>query len=99
MEIITVIISGLFSSICVALPIVLTNKKEKEKEKNINDKATLLSLKCNIMIIYGMCRSHKQISRYQLAMIEELFTKYFEMGGNSFIHKIKEEIERYEVID
>ena len=99
MEIITVIISGLFSSICVALPIILTSRNEKKKEKSINDKATLLSMKCNIMIIYSMCKNNKQINKYQLALIEELFTKYFEMGGNGFIRKIKEEIEKYEVID
>mgnify|MGYP003310585707 CR=1 FL=1 len=66
--------------------------------KSIN-KGTKCSLRNDILNIYDRCKENKQITKYQLQSIEYSYDLYKKLGGNSFVDKIKEEIEEFEIKD
>lgn len=64
--------------------------------KSIN-KGTKCSLRNDILGIYDRCKDKKQITQYQLQSIEYSYDLYKKLGGNSFVDKIKKEIEEFDI--
>ena len=97
--IVTPLISGIFSAICVAIPLICNHKKERAKDKSLNDKATLLTLKVEIMNLYDRYRNAEEIDRFNYYLLTELFEKYFDMGGDSYIHDVYERFKKFKIIN
>lgn len=97
--IVTPLISGIFSAICVAIPLICNHKQERKNDKSINDQATLLSLRVNIMILYSKYKDVGEIDRFNYYLLTELFEKYFAMGGDSYIHDVYDRFKKFKVLN
>lgn len=62
-------------------------------------RGTKCSLRNDIVEIYEQCKPKKQITKYQLETVYLSYDEYKKLKGNSFIDKIRDEIEEFEIID
>ena len=62
-------------------------------------RGTKCSLRNDILDIYDRCKDKKQITLYQLESIKQSFEEYKKLKGNSFVEKIVEEVDKFEIID
>ena len=56
------------------------------------------SIRINILQIYENTKNKKEISRYELMILEESYDLYKRLNGNSFITDIVTEIKKYKII-
>jgi len=61
--------------------------------------ATKCSLRNDMLMIWDLCSSKKQISKYQLESFMASRDLYYKLGGDGFIHAIDEKISHFEIID
>lgn len=64
-----------------------------------NKKATLCSLRNDILEIWDKCKDTKQITRYQLEAYTNSRDLYFKKGGDGFVHALDQKIMQFEIID
>lgn len=57
------------------------------------------TLRNDILELYDKCKMDKQITKYQLKAMEDSYTLYKKLKGNSFVDDIYEKIKKYEIID
>lgn len=57
------------------------------------------TLRNDILQLYDKCKIDKQITKYQLKAMEDSYTLYKKLKGNSFVDDIYEKIRKYEIID
>lgn len=62
-----------------------------------NRRATLCSLRNDILDIWDKCKDTKTITRYQLEAYTESRDLYFKKGGNGFIHALDTKIMNFEI--
>jgi len=102
------IISGII--IAVAGPLLLAGvifiirliKKNVTKDKDAHQKLTnaLVAIQKNYFIqIYYTSKKEGGIRLYERDMLEEMHKSYKELGGNSYIDKIMEEIKYMKTLD
>ena len=73
-----------------------TKEQLKAQKAEVDEKQNeiiLLTLRTNIMTIYASYRTEKQIPRDVYQGMCDMYDKYKEKGGNSFIHQIKVEMD------
>lgn len=56
-------------------------------------------LRNDILAIYDRCKDKKQITKWQFESIEKSYKLYKFFKGNSFVEKLVERVEEFEVID
>lgn len=66
---------------------------------NSYKKATLCSLRNDILEIWDKCKDSQTITRYQLESVIESSKLYFKLGGDGFIHELVERIKKFKIID
>ena len=64
-----------------------------------NKKATLCSLRNDILEIWDKCKDQKQITRYQLESYTASRDLYFKKGGDGFVHALDTKIMQFEIKD
>ncbi len=62
-------------------------------------RGTKCSLRNDILDIYDRCKDKKQITLYQLESIKQSYEEYKKLKGNSFVEKIIEEVDKFEIIN
>ena len=62
-------------------------------------RATLCSLRNDILEIWDKCKNDKKITRFQLESYTESRDLYFKLKGNGFVHALYEQISKFEIID
>ena len=65
--------------------------------------AMIQAIKCllrnDILAIYDRCKVEKKISKWQFESIEKSYKLYRFFKGNSFVEKLVERVESFEIID
>lgn len=56
-------------------------------------------LRNDILAIYDRCKDQKKITKWQFESIEKSYKLYRFFKGNSFIEKLVERVEEFEVVD
>lgn len=62
-------------------------------------KATICSLRNDILEIWDKCKGSETITRYQLECLATSSELYFKLGGDGFIHELVERIKKFKVTD
>ena len=62
-------------------------------------RATLCSLRNDILEIWDKCKETESITRYQFECLIESSELYFKLGGDGFIHELVERIKSFKVKD
>ena len=93
------IITGIFSAICVAIPVILQNRKERENDKDIYVESIKCLLRNDMLSIYDKCSKDCEITKYQLQSFSYMYKQYKSMNGNSFIDDINEQVHKFNLID
>ena len=62
-------------------------------------RGTKCSLRNDILEIYDKCKDTKKITMYQLSSVHLSFEEYEKLKGNSFVKKIVDEMDKFEIID
>ena len=81
-------ISFLIGIVATLITQILTQKK-----------ATLCSLKNDILSIWDKCKENQTITEYQLSCLIDSSKLYFKLGGDGFIHELVERIKQFTVLD
>lgn len=71
---------------------LVAQKAEADEKQN---EIILLTLRTNIMTIYAAYRSERQMPIDVYQGMCEMYDKYKEKGGNSFVHQIKVEMDSW----
>ena len=65
--------------------------------------AMIQAIKCllrnDVLAIYDRCKDKKQITKWQLESLEKSYKLYRFFKGNSFVEKLVERVEEFDVID
>ena len=80
---------------------LLGAKKEEAREKekaDVRNKTYTCMLRSMITSVYYKYRDTKQIPEYEFENLEQLYTQYKMLGGNSFVEKIWSEVQGWKVI-
>lgn len=80
---------------------LLGAKKEEAREKekaDVRNKTYTCMLRSMITSVYYKYRVTKQIPEYEFENLEQLYTQYKMLGGNSFVEKIWSEVQGWKVI-
>ena len=85
----------------IALPIVLTSLlgyvvwllQNQKKDRDANSKGTMLLLRVQLIEYHTKYTAVGEIPSYAYQNFIEMYEAYHELGGNSMITKMKEEIE------
>ena len=80
---------------------LLGAKKEEAREKekaDVRNKTYTCMLRSMINSVYYKYRDTKQIPEYEFENLEQLYTQYKMLGGNSFVEKIWSEVQGWKVI-
>ena len=80
---------------------LLGAKKEEAREKekaDVRNKTYTCMLRSMITSVYYKYRDTKQIPEYEFENLEQLYTQYKMLGGNSFVEKIWSEGQGWRVI-
>lgn len=62
-------------------------------------RGTKCTLRNDIVEIYEICKSKRQITRYQLQTVCLSFEEYEKLKGNSFVKKLVDEIKTFDIVD
>lgn len=88
----------IFDVIMVALPIILGYVvwllKEIRKDKNANNKGTMLLLRVQLIEYHKKWETRGYVTKYGLANFLEMYDAYHELGGNGMATHLREEIEK-----
>lgn len=63
---------------------------------NKNDSATVVLLRNEIVSIYNSHRADKKFGKNEKENVFSLYEKYTEYGGNSYVHNLMDEMEKWE---
>ena len=85
----------------IALPIILTSLlgyvvwllKKQKKDRDANSKGTMLLLRVQLIEYHAKYTALGEIPSYAYQNFIEMYDAYHELGGNSMVTKMKEEIE------
>lgn len=85
----------------VALPIVLTSLlgyvvwllKRQKRDRDANSKGTMLLLRVQLIEYHTKYMAQNEIPSYAYQNFVDMYDAYHELGGNSMITKMREEIE------
>lgn len=85
----------------IALPLILTSLlgyvvwllKEQKKDRDANSKGTMLLLRVQLIEYHAKYTALGEIPSYAYQNFIEMYNAYHELGGNSMVTKMKEEIE------
>lgn len=91
----------LMQTYTIALPIVLTALlgyivwllKEQKRDRDANSKGTMLLLRVQLIEYHAKYTAIGEIPSYAYQNFTEMYEAYHELGGNSMVTKMKEEIE------
>lgn len=75
-----------------------SRKREDEKKDNNRDEAMRCTLRNIITQFYYSHRMNSELHQYEYENIAKIYRAYKEMGGNSFIDRIWEEIQEWMII-
>lgn len=73
-------------------------KQQREEEKAIDHEAVRALLRDSITRVYFEKRGNCQLYQYEYKNLSMLYAAYKKMGGNSFVDKIWEEVEEWEIL-
>ena len=85
--------------IIAALSVVVKPLREKLFSFNDAQKSIQCILRTLILQTYYSCRATQTIHYYELENVLKLYEAYKQMGGNSFVSEVIEEIEDYKDIE
>lgn len=85
----------------IALPIVLTSLlgyvvwllQNQKKDRDANSKGTMLLLRVQLIEYHSKYTALGEIPSYAYQNFTEMYDAYHELGGNSMITKMRDEIE------
>lgn len=77
---------------------VKSRKKAEEKKDNERDEALRCTLRNIITQFYYSHRTVCELHQYEYENIAKIYKAYKDMGGNSFIYKLWEEIQEWTII-
>lgn len=97
--IIVAIVTGIFSAICVSIPLFIQNRKDRKRDKDVYVESIRCLLRNAMLSIYDKCIEKKEISRYQLQSFTYMYEQYKLIGGNSFIDDINTQIHEFKLVD
>lgn len=87
----------IISVITVALPIILGYivhlLKQQKKDRDANSKGTMLLLRVQLIEYHSKYMSLGEIPTYAYNNFEEMYQAYHELGGNSMVTKMHQEIQ------
>ena len=91
----------LMETYVIALPIILTSffgyvvwfLKQQKKDRDANSKGTMLLLRVQLIEYHAKYIALGEIPSYAYQNFVEMYDAYHELGGNSMVTKMKEEIE------
>lgn len=91
----------LFQTYLIALPIILTSVlgyvvwllKQQKKDRNANSKGTMLLLRVQLIEYHNKYMELGEIPSYAYTNFEEMYSAYHDLGGNSMVTKMHEEIQ------
>lgn len=91
----------LMQTYMIALPIVLTSfmgyivwlLQKQKKDRDANSKGTMLLLRVQLIEYHAKYTAAGEIPSYAYQNFIEMYDAYHELGGNSMVTKMKEEIE------
>ena len=87
--------------VSMALPIVLTSLmgyivwmlKEQKKDRDANSKGTMLLLRVQLIEYHSKYMKLGEIPSYAYQNFDEMYKAYHDLGGNSMVTKMYEEIQ------
>jgi len=91
----------LLQTYMLALPIILTSLmgyivwllQRQKKDRDANSKGTMLLLRVQLIEYHTKYTATGEIPSYAYQNFIEMYEAYHELGGNSMVTKMKEEIE------
>lgn len=91
----------LMQTYTIGLPIVLTSfmgyivwlLQRQKKDRDANSKGTMLLLRVQLIEYHAKYTTLGEIPSYAYQNFMEMYEAYNELGGNSMVTKMKEEIE------
>ena len=90
-------VCGYITCIITALSLVIKPVRKKIFGFSETQESIKCILRTLILQTYYKCRESKTIYYYELENVLKLYEAYKEMGGNSFIKEVIEEIKSYTV--
>lgn len=87
----------IISIITVALPIILGYivhlLQEQKKDRNANSRGTMLLLRVQLIEYHSKYMTLGEIPTYAYDNFEEMYQAYHDLGGNSMVTKMHQEIQ------
>lgn len=99
-EIITGIGVAVLSPIILATVVLIKKSIQKDRRAHCMLSEGIIALqKDRFVELYYKCKEQNGIRLYQRDILENMFKSYQELGGNSYIEKIMDEINHMKTLD
>lgn len=96
--VITFVISGTLGYFISTAKSYKKKLQEKKENESLQNKALLTLLKNNLTTTYFVYNEVKQIPDYVYQNFLDELDVYESLGGDGFIHKIAEKMEKWEIV-
>lgn len=95
-ELIVTLIVGIAAPVASVIVVILNNRATSRKTEKSNQNLLINSLRTNILLIYSIYKHTEKIPSDVYQQACKTYDDYRENGGNSYVHTIMNDMERWE---
>lgn len=94
-ELIVTLIIGIASPIATMISALMTMRKESKKIDEKQNEVIMINLRTQIQGIYAIYKDKQEMPLSVYSSLCSLYDKYENMGGNSYIKELKNEMDHF----